>query len=272
VRSGLAIVLAALLLAGCARGAEAPRAIPPEYGAPSFLVQSFDATGTLLLGTPLGVWRSSDGGRTWHTTSRPVWGALSAGFTQASTIVSRGRLLQRGNLSYDHVDPPKRSPFHGGSVLALSWLPSGKLYAIVRGTYWHLYVTLDSARTWYPRPALRMPNTTRVIAAARSKGGPDVVYAAAGKAGLWRSIDAGVSWSRLPLAGNAQSVATTPARWQRVVAALPELAWSDDYGSTWHRTGKRALLVAADPRNDRIWWAVTPAGELLVSTDGGKTW
>ena len=67
-------------------------------------------------------------------------------------------------------------------------------------------------------------------------------------------------------------MATTPARWQRVVAALPELAWSDDYGSTWHRTGKRALLVAADPRNDRIWWAVTPAGELLVSTDGGKTW
>ncbi len=82
-----------------------------------------------------------------------------------------------------------------------------------------------------------MPRTTRVIAAARSKGGPDVVYAAAGKAGLWRSIDAGVSWSRLPVAGNAQSVATTPARWQRVVAALPELAWSDDYGSTWHRSG-----------------------------------
>ena len=40
-------------------------------------------------------------------------------------------------------------------MLALSWLPGGKLYAIVRGTYWHLYVTLDSARTWYPRPRSR---------------------------------------------------------------------------------------------------------------------
>ena len=154
MRIGIALVAGVLLLAGCTRAADEPRAVPPEYGTPSFLVQSFDATGTLLLGTPAGVYRSSDGGRTWHSTTRHVWGALSAGFTQASTIVSRGRLLQRGNLSYDHVDPPKRSPFHGGSVLALSWLPGGKLYAIVRGTYWHLYVTLDSARTWYPRPAL----------------------------------------------------------------------------------------------------------------------
>ena len=274
MRIAIALAVGVLLLAGCTREADEPRAVPPEYGTPNFLVQSFDATGTLLLGTPLGVYRSSDGGRTWHTTTRHVWGALSAGFTLASTIVSRGRLLQRGNLSYDHIDAPKRSPFHGGSVLALSWLPAGKLYAIVHGTYWHLYVTLDSARTWYPRPALRMPRTTRVIAAARSKGGPDVVYAAAGRAGLWRSIDAGVSWARLPLpvTADARSVATTPARWQRVVAALPELAWSDDYGSTWHRSGPAARLVAADPRNDRIWWAVTPGGELLVSTDGGKTW
>ena len=149
----LVLALCALLLAGCTREADEHRAVPTSGGKPSFLAQAFDATGTLLVGTPLGVYRSSDGGRTWHTTQRHVWGALAAGFTQASTIVSRGRLLQRGNLSYDHVDPPKRSPFHGGSVLALSWLPGGKLYALVRGTYWHLYVTLDSARSWYPRPA-----------------------------------------------------------------------------------------------------------------------
>ena len=157
--------------------------MPTAGGPPSFLAQSFDATGTLLVGTPLGVYRSTDGGRTWHTTSRHVWGALAAGFTQASTIVSRGRLLERGNLSYDHVDAPKRSPFHGGSVFSLSWLPGGKLYALVRGTYWHLYVTLDSARTWYPRPALQLPRSTRAIAVARAKGGPDVVYAATGAPG-----------------------------------------------------------------------------------------
>ena len=75
-----------------------------------------------------------------------------------------------------------------------------------------------------------------------------------------------MSWSRLPVQANAQSVATTPARWQHVVAALPELSWSDDYGATWHTSGPRATLVASDPRNDRIWYAVAPDGELLVST------
>jgi photosystem II stability/assembly factor-like uncharacterized protein len=268
-----ASLLLALALAGCTREADQPRAVPTASGRPSFLAQAFDATGTLLVGTPGGVFRSSDGGRTWHTTSRHVWGALAAGFTQASTIVSRGRLLQRGNLSYDHVDAPKRSPFHGGSAVALSWLPGGKLYALVRGTYWHLYVTLDSARTWYPRPALDLPRSARSIAAARVKGGPDVVYAATGRTGLWRSLDAGVSWARLPVrAPDAQSVATTPARWQHLVAALPELAWSDDYGATWHVSGPRATIVAADPRNERIWYAVAPDGELLVSTDGGRSW
>ena len=66
-------------------------------------------------------------------------------------------------------------------------------------------------------------------------------------------------------------MATTPARWQRVVAALPELSWSDDYGATWHRSGPRATIVASDPRNERIWYAVAPDGELLVSTDGGRS-
>jgi photosystem II stability/assembly factor-like uncharacterized protein len=269
----LAPALLAVALGGCTRQADQHRAVPTISGTPSFLAQSFDATGTLLVGTPLGVYRSSDGGRTWHTTQRHVWGALAVGFTQASTIVSRGRLLQRGNLSYDRVDAPKRSPFHGGSVLALTWLPGGKLYALVRGTYWHLYVTLDSARTWYPRPALSLPRSSKAIAVARTKGAPDVLYAAAGRTGLWRSVDAGVSWSRLPVkAPSAQSVATSPARWQHVVAALPELSWSDDYGATWHTSGPRATIVASDPRNERIWYAVAPDGELLVSTDGGHSW
>jgi photosystem II stability/assembly factor-like uncharacterized protein len=272
MRAGIVLGLLALLLAGCARAVDKHRVVPTSGGLPSFIAQSFDAQGTLLVGSKLGVYRSVDGGRTWHTVSRHVWGANAAGFTQASTIVSRGRLLERGNLSYDHVDAPKRSPFHGGSVFSLAWLPGGKLYALVRGTYWHLYVTLDSARTWYPRPALQLPRSARAIAVARAKGGPDVVYAATGRAGLWRSVDAGVSWSRLPVQANAQAVATTPARWQHVVAALPELSWSDDYGATWHTSGPRATLVASDPRNDRIWYAVAPDGELLVSTDGGRSW
>ena len=161
MRAGFAIAVVALLLAGCGRSVDEHRAVSDGRRHAELPRAVVRRDGTLLVGTPHGVYRSTDGGRTWHTTERHVWGALSAGFTQASTIVSRGRLLERGNLSYDHIDAPKRSPFHGGSVLALSWLPSGKLYALVHGTYWHLYVTLDSARTWYPRPALESARSRR---------------------------------------------------------------------------------------------------------------
>ena len=182
MRAGLAIA-ASPCCSPAARARSTSTARCQRPGGRRVSSRSRSMHGTLLVGTPQGVYRSTDGGRTWHTTTRHVWKALSAGFTQASTIVSRGRLLERGNLAYDHIDAPKRSPFHGGSVLALSWLPSGKLYALVHGTYWRLYVTLDSARTWYPRPALDLPISARSIAAARAKGAPDVVYAARGAPG-----------------------------------------------------------------------------------------
>jgi hypothetical protein len=109
------------------------------------------------------------------------------------------------------------------------------------GTYWRLYVTPT------PRvPGTRGPRSTaRLGALDRSRaceGGADVVYAAAG-AGR-RSVDAGVSWSRLPVAANAQSVATTPALAARVVA-LPELSWSDDYG----RPTRAARARRSSPRS-----------------------
>ena len=247
--------------------------MPTAGGTPSFLAQSFDATGTLLVGTPLGVYRSSDGGRTWHTTQRHVWGALAAGFTQASTIVSRGRLLQRGNLSYDHVDAPKRSPFHGGSVLALSWLPGGKLYALVRGTYWHLYVTLDSARTWYPRPALgaaalgardrgrarqgrprrplRGDRPRRPVALGRRRR-ELVAPAGAGQRAVGRDHARRAGSASSPRCPSSRG-RTTTARPGTRAARAPR---------SWPRI--RATSASGTP--------IAPDGELLVSTDGGRSW
>ena len=68
-----------------------------------------------------------DVGASWSRTSPTVYRALSAGFTAGSTIISRGRLFQRGNLSFDHVNKPTRAPFFGGVARRLSSLPGGKL-------------------------------------------------------------------------------------------------------------------------------------------------
>ena len=258
------------LAAGCGNPlADEARVLPRGFEHPDFIVQSWDATGTLLIGGRNGVRRSNDGGRTWHVTRRAVYRARSAAFTSGSTIVSRGKLFQRGTLAYDRVESPQRAPF---DARALTWLPGGTLYAATRGDALSLHVSINSGRSWNDLPALGLPRGVVAIAAGRVEGGSDVLFAACGRQGLWRSDDGGISFARVPLEGaDVASVATTPAQWGRVVVATPELAYSDDYGSSWKRTGTSAVLVASDPRNERVFFATTDAGTLLVSRDGGRT-
>jgi hypothetical protein len=239
-------------------------------------VQSFDARGTLLLGAPQGVFRSVDGGASWSRTNG-VFRGISAGFTKGSTIVSRGRRFQRGDLSYDRVLPSQHLPFGGRSfVRALAWVPGGKLYAAVDEAPHALYVTLDSARTWYPLPAIGMPlDSLRGLAAGRAPNAPDVLYAAAAGQGLWRSIDGGVTFFRLHLpraATGAVAVTAAPAHLGRVLVATPLVYWSDDYGAHWHATHLSARLLSPDPRNGDVFYAVSTDGLLRASSDGGRTW
>jgi hypothetical protein len=227
-----------------------------------------------LLGTPQGLYRSLDAGVTWRSTSPRIYRAQSAAFTAGSTIVSRGRLLHRGNLTFDRIEPARRAPFRGGFVRALTWLPGGKLYAFVLRAPAALYVTLDSARNWYARPAVGLPSTTRSIAAAPIPGRSDLLLAAAGERGLWRSLDGGLTWQLVPAAGKpVWSVTMTPGVQGKVVIAGPQLEWSNDYGVTWHKAGyPDARLVASDPRNGRIFLAELADGTIRASTDGGRSW
>jgi hypothetical protein len=268
------VLACAALLSGCGLVGQPHRALPEDAGTPTFLVEASDARGTLLLGTPQGLFRSLDEGVSWSATSPPIFRAQSAAFTAGSTIVSRGRLLHRGNLTFDRIEPARRAPFRGGFVRALTWLPGGKLYAFVLRAQASIYVTLDSARNWYARPAVGLPRTTRSIAAAAIPGRADMLLAAAGEKGLWRSLDGGLTWAPVPSAGKpVWSVTTTPARQGRVVIAGPQLEWSDDYGGEWHRVGwSDARLVASDPRNPNIFLAVLDDGTIRASTDGGRSW
>jgi hypothetical protein len=276
VRRGRALaglLALALLACSCRAGPKEARRLPAHVGPPTFLVQAADARGTILLGTPRGVYRTLDAGASWGTTPRRIWNALSAGYTAGSTIVSRGRLFVRGNLTFDHVGPARRAPFSGGSAVSLAWLPGGKLYALVRRGHARLYVTLDSARSWWPRPAIGLPGSARQLAVQRVDGRPDVVYAAAGGDGLWRSLDGGVTFSRVPAAGrDVVAVTTGPAHRGRVLVATPRVRVSEDYGETWRSTGFRARLLASDPRNGDVFFAVSSDGLLQASSDGGLTW
>ena len=55
------------------------------------------------------------------------------------------------------------------------------------------------------------------------------------------------------------------------MVATPRLRVSEDYGATWHGANADGVLVASDPRNERIFYATNRIGELLTSIDGGRS-
>ena len=100
---------------------------------------------------------------------------------------------------------------------------------------------------------------------------PDIVYVACGSDGLWRSLDLGASFDKVPGIGDARSVALTTDDQDLVLVAAGT-------ASTCRTTAARpsarhspavASAVAFDPRNRRLAYAASGRA-LLRSVDGGR--
>src|SRR5580704_5837359 len=217
-----------------------------------------------------------------------------------SGLVWRDVGPMRGGRSYGvagHADQP--DTFYFGSV---------------GGGVWK---TENSGRTWVPISDDGIPiGSIGAIAVAPSN--PEIIYVGTGEPdirsqhsygiGMFKSTDAGKTWSHIGLEGTRQigRVVIDPANPNRVyVAALgnvyapnPErgLYRSTDGGATWKKilfkandpNNVGAIEVALDPKNSRVlyaslWatrrppWSVyapsnMPGGGLYKSTDGGDSW
>jgi photosystem II stability/assembly factor-like uncharacterized protein len=141
--------------------------------------------------------------------------------------------------------PPKNCGPSG--ILAFDVAPAapgkaeGVLYAGVKipgdqacKSYCTAYKSLDRGNTW---TCLALP-ATGLSSFAVAPGTPSIVYASEGQR-LWKSVDAGATWSRIDR--NLQRLAN---------------GWD---------------LAAVDPTNAQILYLISTAG-LLKSSDGGLTW
>jgi len=106
-----------------------------------------------------------------------------------------------------------------------------------------------------------------------------MLYVAAGQAGLWRSQDGGQTWSPLTNMPGDGAVAVTfdRARGRLCVSTLGNQAGlyvSDDDGTTWTALGLKGTLlaVAVSPHDPQRLIAVDEKGQVFASPDGGLTW
>ena len=107
----------------------------------------------------------------------------------------------------------------------------------------------------------------------------DALYGTAGESGLWRSPDAGVTWSQAAGQPGNGALAVT---YDRVTARLylstlgPDagLYISDDGGETWEALDLKGtfLAVAVSPIDPAHLLVVDDRGYVYASRDGGATW
>ena len=203
-------------------------------------------------------------------------------------------------------------PFRGGRVTAVTGARGDRLTYYFGGTGGGVWKTTDGGGRWEPMSDKDF-KTGSVGAVAVAESDPNVVYAGMGEApirgnvskgdGVWKSTDAGRTWTNVGLSGAAQisRVRVHPKDPDLVYVAAQGHVWgpndergifrSADGGRTW----KKVLFVdaktgasdlAMDPVNPRIlyaaFWQVYrkpwtlesggTGGGIWKSADGGDTW
>ncbi len=240
--------------------------------AASALAIAPDFAGTIWAATGRRVYRSHDGGHTWRRVPGEG-GATGVAFLAARVVAVGPRGVQTGGFGAASLGRPHPA---SAPLLAVAspYYRTNRLYAVDASG--HLWVSVRNARRWSRLRAAGLPPGAQAIAAIRGDvHRPDVIYVACGAAGLWRSVDFGATFHRIPAAGAATAVtATTDDQRLLLVASPAGIELSRNAGRTFRRVATTAGIraIAFDFRNWRLAYAATAGGRLLRSDDGGSTW
>ena len=232
-----------------------------------------------------------------------------------------GLLLVAGSAMAQHASPGVFAdlswrmvgPMRGGRTRAVAGVPSQPSVFYIGAVNGGVWKTDDAGRSW--RPIFDAQPTQSIGAIAVAPSDPNIIYVASGEGllrpdlsvgnGIYRSRDAGRTWSHLGLTEGQQiaELAIDPRDPSRLFAAVlghpygpnPErgIYRSQDAGASWERvlykdadTG--ASAVAIDPVHPEVVYAglwqarLGPwedknefngtGGGLFKSTDGGSSW
>ena len=229
-----------------------------------------------------GLWKTTDGGNTWHCVSDKTFGSSSVGAVEVArtnpnvVYVGMGEVEMRGNISfgdgmYKSMDGGKswkhiglRESYAIGSI-AIHPNDENIVYVAAQGHIWGpnkergLYKTTDGGASW--QQILAPANdTSGCVDVKLDPNNPNIVYASMWKAfrtpyslssgggtgnGLYKSTDGGITWKCL---------STNP-------------------GMPKGLMGK--IIVTISSVNSENLWAVVENKDnagIYASNDGGETW
>ena len=223
----------------------------------------------ILLGTHLGIYASSDGGRVWRFQSLAGKDAMNFARPGGSTVWMAGHnVMSRstdGGKTWQSVRPPRLPSY---DVHGFASSPDGTtLYAAVNGR--GLYRSTDGGSSF--QVVSKEVGGAVFGLAVRPDGS---LLAADLRQGLLESRDGGTHWTRL-LRTQVIGLAVNPRDARRIIAAGPGILLSRDGGHTWRQTlqlAQGAGPVAWAPSNPRIAYVVGFDRSFYRTTNGGLTW
>ncbi len=203
-------------------------------------------------------------------------------------------------------------PIRGGRTRSLAGVPSQPNVFYIGAVDGGVWKTNDYGRTW--KPIFDHEDSGSIGAIAVAASNPNIVYVASGEGlqrpdlsvgdGIYKSIDAGETWTHLGLRDGQQiaHLAIDPTNPDRLLVAVLGHPYgpneergvylTEDGGASFHKVlykdeNTGANDVEIDPKNPRIcyaalwearqgpWensaWSGTNGG-IFKSTDGGSTW
>ena len=251
-------------------GMAAPgRGLPntPDYH--SLSVDPTNANG-ILLGTHSGLYRSTDGGKTWAFQALSGRDAMNLARPRGQVLWTAGHyvLAKSADGGRTWVDVrPTGLPTLDVHGFAVDPRRSSTLYAAVAGR--GLYRSRDNGVSFTP---VSSQVGGAVMALVVTPAGD--VLAGDMQRGLLVSRDGGKTWRRV-LAAQLMGLALNPRDPKRVLAAGPGILLSIDGGRRWRQPLKNAQgagPVAWSPSNPKVAYVVGFDRTLYRSRDGGATW
>ncbi|MFN0083073.1 MAG: WD40/YVTN/BNR-like repeat-containing protein [Ferruginibacter sp.] len=303
------------------------RQVGPFRGGRSGTVAgSFKNKNTFIFGaTGGGVWKTTDGGSNWKNISDKYFGgsigAVAIAQSDESILYAgEGENTLRGNVS-EGLNGMWRSDDGGRTWKLLSLKNTRHISRIIihpknPDIVWvaaigHLfgssddrgvYKTMDGGKTW--RKVLFANANAGAVELVMEPGNPSTLYASTWHvkrtpysfesgglgSGLWKSTDAGETWTNLmdkkgmpkkELIGNI-GIAVSAVNPERIYALIEcksrGLYRSDDGGNTWEKQTDDANIcqrawyfskIFADTKSENIVYALNVG--MYISTDAGKT-
>jgi photosystem II stability/assembly factor-like uncharacterized protein len=270
MRFSLILILAAFVLAGCggsSSASSAPTSTPAALAvnhAHSIVVMP-DNPNDVLMGAHYRLYKSTDGGKSWHPLVKQMVLSMVLDPARPTTIyaVSLQKGLEKSTDGGAHWTPMGVG-ISKGHLTGVAFLPASHvLLAYGVG----IYRSTNGGSQW---SKVLAKQSIYSIAA----GAAGTAYAASSN-GLFVSHDAGLHWKSVSSIGNQPVVQAAASGTVAYAIAAIALMKSTNNGQTWKALTKAPAgieFLGVSPTNPNEVFGEIGAQGFVVSRDGGVTW